>query len=165
MSIDVWATAKTKFVIEGKDPITIMSEMADAGISRLELGIRMQQEKWRAQREEFLQKQSAEAKGATPDDHAYVADELVAIGRELARDLANAGTEPSVVRTLRSRAEAFRTMVEATDRAVRLARDSRGLRLGQPSKLGDDDSVEVQYKTVYEDTKKDVGEAQIHKHA
>lgn len=147
-----WAAAKRKFVEEGKDPITIVSEM---GISRLELGIRISQEKWRAQREVFLQEQSQKARTATPDDHAYVADELVAIGRGLARELAEAQPDATLTRTLRARAEAFRTTVEATDRAVRLARDSRGMRLGQPSKLGDDDSTVVQYNVVYKDTKKD----------
>lgn len=156
ISLVEWAAAKRKFVEEGKDPITIVSEM---GISRLDLGIRISQEKWRAQREQYLQQQSAKSQTATPDDHAYVADELVAIGRSLAKELADATPDPTLVRTLRARAEAFRTTVEATDRAVRLARDSRGMRLGQPSKLGDDDSTVVQYNVVYKDDKKIDGQA------
>lgn len=144
ISPELTAQCKKMMVEEGKDPLTIVSQ---TGVSRVELGFAINEGKWRTLREEFLQKESAKSTSATPDDHAYVADELVMIGREIARSLKDAA-DPASIRALRSRAEAFRTTVEATDRAVRLARDSRGLRIGQPSKINDSEGTTTVYNVV-----------------
>jgi hypothetical protein len=101
------------------------------------LAQKMHEEGWRKQCEEYIKKSVdtiVETVGL--DGHVRAADELVAAGILLARDLRNPALDGKV---LRSRAETYRTTVEALNIATRLARDVRGIRLGQPSTEGADD--------------------------
>lgn len=145
-----WEEAKRDFVQNGLSPLEICKKY---NVDRFELAREMVASKWKMGKEAWTREMNLQGPVTNPDAHSEVADELVTIGREIAKDLQNRKELSDGERkSLRARAETYRTIVEATDRAVRLARDSRGLRLGQPSKKGDDDTTFVNYQIAYDKT-------------
>jgi hypothetical protein len=142
-----WTEAKADFVEKGHDTLTVCS---NHGCTRLELGRRMASENWRQLREDFIVKSvDTITNKLGTEGHDIAADELVALGRSISKELHETKPEEkSKLSGIRAKAEAFRTTVEALDRAVRLARDSRGLRLGQPSRPQSTDSgTTIEYFT------------------
>lgn len=148
-----WKEVQRLFVEEGWTSIRIINEFDN--LNRLELARRAAAGQWRKLREAHLVedvKKSVESLGL--EGHEYTADQLVAVGKSIAQELMKDSLTKDETSRLRSRAEAFRTTVEATNIAIRLARDVRGLRLGQPSKTQEiDATTEVVYFTRVEDRK------------
>lgn len=145
-----WVEIERLFVEEGYEPVRLVGEFAGkTGMTRLELAQHTADGLWRKKREEFLKALLAkDTEKIGIEGHEDSADQLVATGKAIARELAKSNMTDYDVKRLRSRAEAYRTTVEALNLAVRLARDVRGLRLGQPSTTQEiDATTEVTYFT------------------
>lgn len=149
-----WDKIEDAFVREGLDPKAIADTF---GVPRLLLGQKVAEGGWRKKREDWL-KTGAAAAALGVDAHELTADELVAIGRNLGAELKEAMGDVVKVKLVRSRAEAYRTLVEALNIATRLARDVRGIRLGAPSKPQEQEVTKVTYEVVVEPPKEN-GEA------
>lgn len=81
--------------------------------------------------------------------HALVADLIVQQSHDLVLALsAVSASDVDTVKMLRGRAECLRTMSEAAERAVKLAREARGLVQGQASAAEADLEKGVEYQIV-----------------
>jgi hypothetical protein len=123
-----WPILKEKFVVEGWDPSKIAAHFQ---VKRMLVALEMNRDNWRQAREDYIKvvvQQQTEAVGL--EGHITAADHLVGVGKKLAEDMKDPTQNYQI---LRSRAETYRTTVEALNISMRLARDVRGIRLGQPS--------------------------------
>lgn len=145
-----WAEIERLFVEEGYEPVRLVGEYAGrTAMTRLELAQHTADGGWRKKREEFIRARLAkDVDKVGIEGHEESADQLVATGKAIARELAKQDMSDYDIKRLRGRAEAYRTTVEAMNISVRLARDVRGLRLGQPSTTQEiDATTEVTYFT------------------
>ncbi len=123
-----WDELKNKFIVDSWDPARIAAHYQ---VKRMEISQVMARDGWRLQREEYIKKMVGSTQETVGlEGHIQAADHLVAVGKNLAKDLNDPEADHKV---MRSRAETYRTTVEALNISIRLSRDVRGIRLGQPS--------------------------------
>lgn len=131
---------RIEFVEQG---VEVLDLCAKYDIPRLDLGREVASGGWRKDREAFLVSTAVKKLGV--EGHEAVADQMVQVGQNLLVELNRNDLLPEAIKKVRGRAEAYRTTVESLDRAVRLARDVRGKRLGQPSVTQEPEKTEIQY--------------------
>lgn len=140
-----WKEVQRRFVEDGWEAMQIVAEFQ---VTRMDLGRRITEEKWRKLREDYLVNQVNTAVDSLGlDTHEVSADELVQLGREITKQLRSVTITDAELRKVRQKAETFRTTAEAMNIAMRLSRDVRGVRLGQPSRVQSHDTLEVTYFT------------------
>jgi len=149
--------AKERYVEKGFDNLTALAGMLELNPEYLKK--RATDEQWREIRYQWLRMMPSEENDALRAKLEQERDPLVRhqITSDFIVEQIQSAVEASVntsdpieLKAIRGRIELLRTAAEATERAVKTAREARGLTAGIPSAGKSKDSEEVVYKVRHE---------------
>lgn len=149
-----FSKARQRYILQGT-PIETLAQMLELPLHAVRQ--RASDEKWDTLRLESLKTSSAEAQhifkqALTPQgdnplaQHAISADAAVKLGYDYLVMLVNAETTISDIRLIRSKVEAYTKAVEGLEKAIELARKTRGIANSAPSLTQEAEATQVMYE-------------------